>query len=83
MVPANCAGARRVKMLSGHLKLEMTILELKFWPFGLEQAGASWERLVEMLRGLSMDLMRDDEGCNPFDARDHMRSLPQATRLGF
>jgi hypothetical protein len=47
---------RHGKMLSGHLKLGMTILELEFWPFGLEQAGARWERL-EMLRSLSMDLM--------------------------
>jgi FkbM family methyltransferase len=44
---------------------------LEFWPYGLEQAGADWEELVEMLRGFSMDLMlMRTDGLVPFDVRD-------------
>jgi FkbM family methyltransferase len=45
-------------------------LLLEFWPAGLEQAGVSWERLVEMLRSLNMNLtLVTTGGLVPFDAR--------------
>jgi len=46
-------------------------LLLEFWPAGLEQAGISWEGLVEMLQGLNMNLtVVRTCGLVPFDARD-------------
>jgi FkbM family methyltransferase len=46
-------------------------LLLEFWPFGLEQAGVHWEELIELLRGLSMDLtVVRTFGFVPFDTRD-------------
>jgi FkbM family methyltransferase len=46
-------------------------LLLEFWPAGLEQAGASWEGLVEMLLRLNMNLtLVRTGGLVPFDARD-------------
>ncbi|PYL08754.1 MAG: FkbM family methyltransferase [Verrucomicrobia bacterium] len=46
-------------------------LLLEFWPAGLEQAGVSWEGLVEMLQGLNMNLaLVRTGGLVPFDAHD-------------
>jgi FkbM family methyltransferase len=46
-------------------------LLLEFWPAGLEQAGVSWEGLVEMLQELNMNLtLVSTCGLVPFDARD-------------
>jgi FkbM family methyltransferase len=51
-------------------------LLLEFWPFGLEQAGAKWEELIEMVRGLRMNLMLvTANGVIPFDARDIRRDV--------
>jgi FkbM family methyltransferase len=59
-------GAKRVLQENPDIKLLF-----EFWPFGLEQAGARWERLIEVLRGLSMELMLvTTKGVIPFDARD-------------
>jgi len=59
-------GAKRVLHENPALKLL-----LAFWPYRLEQAGTGWEKLIEMLRGLSMDLMLvTTKGVIPFDARD-------------
>ncbi len=59
-------GAKRVLQENPDIKLL-----LEFWPYGLEQAGARWEELIEMLRSLSMDLMLvTTKGVIPFDARD-------------
>src|SRR5436189_406040 len=46
-------------------------LLLEFWPAGLEQAGVSWETLVEMLQrsGMTLTLVRTD-GLTPLDVRD-------------
>jgi FkbM family methyltransferase len=59
-------GAKRVLHENPTLKLL-----LEFWPYGIEQAGAGWEELVEMLQAFRMDLMlvRTD-GLIPFDACD-------------
>jgi len=46
-------------------------LLLEFWPAGLEQAGVSWEELVEKLQGLNMNLtLVKPSGLVPFDAHD-------------
>jgi FkbM family methyltransferase len=46
-------------------------LLLEFWPAGLKQAGVFWEELVEMLRGLSMNLtLVETHGLVPFHACD-------------
>jgi FkbM family methyltransferase len=59
-------GAKRVLMDNLEIKL---LLEL--WPHGLQQAGASCEELVQMLRDLSMELMLvSARGLIPFDACD-------------
>jgi hypothetical protein len=59
-------GAKRV--LQENLEIKLL---LEFWPYALEQAGAGWEELVEMLRGFSMDLtLVRTYGLIPFDARD-------------
>jgi FkbM family methyltransferase len=59
-------GAERVLQENPDIKLL-----LEFWPYGLEQAGEPWQELIEMLRGLSMDLMLvTTKGVIPFDARD-------------
>jgi FkbM family methyltransferase len=49
-------------------------LLLEFWPAGLKQAGVCWEDLVEMLRGLSMNLtLVKPHGLVPFHPRDVRR----------
>jgi FkbM family methyltransferase len=59
-------GARRVLEENPGINLL-----LEFWPAGLEQAGVSWEGLVEMLQGLNMNLtLVRTCGLVPFDARD-------------
>jgi FkbM family methyltransferase len=59
-------GAQRVLQESPDINLL-----LEFWPAGLEQAGISWEGLVEMLQGLNMNLtVVRTCGLVPFDARD-------------
>ncbi len=59
-------GAKRVLEENPDIKLL-----LEFWPYGLELAGAGWEELIEMLRGVCMDLMLvKSEGLIPFDAAD-------------
>jgi FkbM family methyltransferase len=59
-------GAQRVLQENRDIKLL-----LEFWPAGLEQAGVSWEGLVEMLQGLNMNLtVVRTCGLVPFDARD-------------
>jgi len=59
-------GAKRVLHENPALKLL-----LEFWPYGIEQAGAAWEEVVEMLQGFHMDLMLvKTDGLIPFDARD-------------
>jgi len=46
-------------------------LLLEFWPAGLKQAGVGWEKLVEMLQGLNMNLtLVRTGGLVPFDAHD-------------
>jgi FkbM family methyltransferase len=46
-------------------------LLLEFWPAGLEQAGVSWEGLIEMLQSLDMNLtLVRTFGLVPFDAGD-------------
>jgi hypothetical protein len=58
-------GAQRV--LQEHPGINLL---LEFWPAGLEQAGVRWERLVEMLRSLNMNLtLVRTGGLVPFDAR--------------
>lgn len=60
------SGAQRVLQENPDIKLL-----LEFWPAGLEQAGVRWEKLVEMLRALSMNLtLVRTSGLVPFDARD-------------
>jgi len=44
-------GAKRVVQDNPDIKLL-----LEFWPYGLEQAGAAWEDLIEMLRRSCMDI---------------------------
>jgi FkbM family methyltransferase len=59
-------GAQRVIQENPHINLL-----LEFWPAGLEQAGVTWEELVEMLQGLSMNLtLVRSCGLVPFDAHD-------------
>jgi FkbM family methyltransferase len=59
-------GAERVLQENPDIKLL-----LEFWPYGLERAGEPWQELIEMLRGLSMDLMVvTTKGVMPFDARN-------------
>jgi len=59
-------GAKRVLHENPDIKLL-----LEFWPYGLEQAGAGWEELIELLRGLSMDLMLvTTKGLIPLDVYD-------------
>jgi hypothetical protein len=59
-------GAKRILQENPDIKLL-----LEFWPFGLKEAGTRWEELIEMLRGLSMDLMLvTTKDVIPFDARD-------------
>ena len=59
-------GARRVLEENPDINL---LLEL--WPAGLEQAGAGWEDLLQMVQSLNMNLtlVRTD-GLVPFDAND-------------
>src|SRR6184192_1433395 len=62
-------GAQRVLQENSDINLL-----LEFWPAGLEQAGVSWETLVEMLQGLNMNLtLVSTHGLVPFDAH-HVRS---------
>ncbi len=64
-------GAKRVLMDNPEIKL---LLEL--WPYGLQQAGASCEELVQMLRDLSMELMLvSTRGLIPFDSRDVRKDI--------
>ena len=64
-------GAKRVLMDNPEIKL---LLEL--WPYGMQQAGASCEELVEMLRELSMELMLvSSRGLIPFDSRDARKDI--------
>ena len=59
-------GAQRVLQENSDINLL-----LEFWPAGLEQAGVSWERLVEMLQGSGMTLhLVRTGGLIPFDVRD-------------
>jgi FkbM family methyltransferase len=59
-------GAKRVLRENQQIKLL-----LEFWPYGLKQAGDRWEELIEMLKGLCMDLVLVRRyGLIPFDARD-------------
>ena len=58
-------GAQRVLQENPDIKLL-----LEFWPAGLEQAGVSWEGLVQMLQNLDMNLaLMKTCGLVPFDAR--------------
>jgi FkbM family methyltransferase len=58
-------GAQRVLQENAGINLL-----LEFWPAGLEQAGVSWERLVELLQRLNMNLtLVRTGGLVPFDAR--------------
>jgi FkbM family methyltransferase len=64
-------GAKRVLMDNPEIKL---LLEL--WPYGLQQAGASCEELVQMLRALSMEpLLVSARGLIPFDSRDVRKDI--------
>src|SRR5206468_9442865 len=57
-------GAKRILEENREIKLL-----LEFWPYGLKQAGADWSDLIEMLRGLGMDLMLiGANGLIPFNA---------------
>jgi FkbM family methyltransferase len=59
-------GARRVLEENPDVNL---LVEL--WPAGLEQAGVNWKELIEMLRGLNMNLMLvKTPGLAPFDPRE-------------
>jgi hypothetical protein len=59
-------GAKRIVNENREIKLL-----LEFWPYGLEQAGANWGELIEMLEGFAMNIMfvRAD-GLIPFDRRN-------------
>jgi len=58
-------GAKRILGENPDIKLL-----LEFWPYGLKQAGAKWSDLIDMLRGLGMDLMLiGANGPIPFSAR--------------
>jgi FkbM family methyltransferase len=70
-------GAKRVLMDNPEIKL---LLEL--WPYGLQQAGASWEELVQMLRALSMEpMLVSARGLIPFDSRDVRKDIPWYVNL--
>jgi len=58
-------GATRILNENAEIKLL-----LEFWPYGLEQAGANWRELIEMLEGFAMNItcVRAD-GLIPFEAR--------------
>jgi FkbM family methyltransferase len=57
-------GAKRVLQENPDINLL-----LEFWPSGLKQAGGSWEELVEMLQGFSMNLtLVGNYGLIPFAA---------------
>ena len=59
-------GAKRVL----HENPEIKLL-LEFWPYALEQAGAGWQDLVEMLRGFGMDpMVVTSTGLAPFRPAD-------------
>jgi FkbM family methyltransferase len=59
-------GAQRVLQENSDINLL-----LEFWPAGLEQAGESWEMLVEMLQRSSMTLtLVRTGGLTPLDVRD-------------
>ncbi|HZS16581.1 MAG TPA: FkbM family methyltransferase [Candidatus Udaeobacter sp.] len=59
-------GAQRVLRENTNIKL---LLEL--WPAGLEQAGAKWEELIELLHRLNMTVtFVRSAGSVPFDPRD-------------
>jgi FkbM family methyltransferase len=59
-------GAQRVLQENSDINLL-----LEFWPAGLEQAGVSWETLVEMLQrsGMTLTLVRTG-GLTPLDVHD-------------
>jgi len=58
-------GAKRILEENREIKLL-----LEFWPYGLKQAGAEWDHLIEMLRGFGTDLMLiEANGLIPFNAR--------------
>ena len=58
-------GAKRILEENREIKLL-----LEFWPYGLKQAGAEWDHLIEMLRGFGTDLMLiGANGLIPFNAR--------------
>jgi FkbM family methyltransferase len=63
--PHALQGAKRVVTEN----LEIKLL-LEFWPYGLNQAGANWGELIEMLEGFAMNVMfvRADS-LIPFEAR--------------
>jgi FkbM family methyltransferase len=64
-------GAKRVLKENPDINL---LLEL--WPSGLEQAGVSWERLVEMLHALNMNLtLVKTCGLVRFDEHDVRRDI--------
>jgi FkbM family methyltransferase len=70
-------GAKRVLMDNPEIKL---LLEL--WPYGLQQAGASCEELVQMLRALSMEpMLVSARGLIPFDSRDVRKDIPWYVNL--
>ena len=59
-------GAKRVLMDNPEIKL---LLEV--WPYGIQQAGASCEELVQILRDFNMELMLvSSRGLIPFDSRN-------------
>ena len=59
-------GAKRIL----HENPEIKLL-LEFWPYGLEQAGAGWQELVDMLLSFGMDTMLvTSRGLIPFRAAD-------------
>ena len=56
-------GAKRVIQENPEIKLL-----LEFWPYGLKQAGARWEEVVETLLNSGMDLMLVNKKIlTPFD----------------
>jgi len=59
-------GAKRVINENYEIKLL-----LEFWPYGLNQAGVNWTKLIEMLEGFGLDIMfvRADR-LMPFEAHN-------------
>jgi hypothetical protein len=59
-------GAKRIINENQDIKLL-----LEFWPYGLKQAGANWNELIEMVEGFAMNIMvvRAD-GLTPFEAHN-------------